>query len=83
MRFMLIIYNNFCCFRASAYTTLDRLCSFFYIIFEVLIKYHDVNNITALKIASDITSYGRFVVVQGLAQFIESVVMLGPNIDVL
>ena len=29
------------------------------------------------------TSYGSFVVVQGLAQFIESVVMLGPNIDVL
>ena len=29
------------------------------------------------------TSYGRFVVVQSLAQFIESAVMLGPNIDVL
>jgi len=42
---MPIIYNIFCCFGASAYTTFDRLCAvFFYIICAVLEKYHDVYN---------------------------------------
>jgi len=42
---MLTIYNiNFCCFSASAYTTLNTLYEVFYIIFAVLVKYDVVNN---------------------------------------
>ena len=40
--FMLIINKHFifCCFRALAYTTLDRLCAvYFCIIFAVLLKF--------------------------------------------
>jgi len=46
------------CFRVSAYTTLGRLCSFLYIIFAVLIKYHDINNrhYHCIKDCSNITA---------------------------
>ena len=42
--FMLIInkHFNFCCFRALAYTTLDRLCAVF--LYNLLVKAIQVTN---------------------------------------
>jgi len=40
-------HSNFCCFKALAYTNLDRQCAvFLYIIFAVLIKFVGRRGIT-------------------------------------
>jgi len=52
---------NFCCFRALAYTTLDRLCAVFLynIVLLKFVRRRDKTNVEAIILAIDRRSTGR------------------------